>query len=88
VGRRSRTHLANARPDHERGFWVLGGAYMSEPPAEGRPPPMLGSTLIAVADTKEEVLDKLRDDIYAKEGVWDLDKVQIWPFRSAIRSGM
>lgn len=67
---------------------MLGGAYMAEPPVEGRPPPMLGSTLIAVAETKEEVLDRIRSDIYSREGVWDLDKLQIWPFRSAIRSGM
>jgi hypothetical protein len=67
---------------------VLGGAYMAAPPVDGETPQMLGSTMIAVADTKEEVLEKLRNDIYAREGVWDLEKVQIWPFRSAIRSGM
>jgi uncharacterized protein len=61
---------------------------MAQPPVEGHAPSMLGSTLIAVAETKEEVLDKIRSDVYAKEGVWDVEKVQIWPFRSAIRSGM
>jgi len=55
---------------------------------EGEAPSMLGSTLIAVAETREEVLEKIRSDVYAKEGVWDVEKLQIWPFRSAIRSGM
>jgi hypothetical protein len=84
----NRTHLANIEPDHKRGFWVLGGAYMAEPPVEGSTPRMLGSAMLAVADSKEEVLEKIRNDVYATSGVWDVDKVQIWPFRSAIRSGM
>jgi hypothetical protein len=42
--------------------------------------------MLAYAETKEEVLEKIRTDIYAESGVWDLSKVQIWPFRSAIRS--
>lgn len=34
-----------------------------------------GSTVVAWASSKEEVLDILKADIYAKEGVWDLEKV-------------
>ena len=61
---------------------------MSSPPKEGTTPDMIGSALIAVAETKEEVLEKLRKDVYATSGVWDVDNAQIWPFRSAFRTGM
>jgi hypothetical protein len=84
----NRTHLEGVQAEHKAGFFVLGGAYMSSPPKEGETPPMIGSALIAVAETKEEVLDRLRSDVYTTSGVWDVDKAQIWPFRSAIRSGL
>ena len=37
------------------------------------------------AKTKEEVLERMKKDVYVTEGVWDLSKVQIYPFRSAVR---
>jgi hypothetical protein len=83
-----RTHLKNVKSEFEAGNFVLGGAYMSAPPKEGETPPMIGSALIAVAETKEEVIEKLKKDIYATSGVWDVDNAQIWPFKSALRSGL
>jgi uncharacterized protein len=40
--------------------------------------------MLAHAETKEEVLEKLKKDIYSESEVWDWSKVQIYPFRSAI----
>lgn len=37
---------------------------------------MSGSTLVIVASSKEEILQTLREDVYAKSGVWDVDKVR------------
>ena len=34
-----------------------------------------GSALVAVAESKEEILNDLKNDIYAREGVWDVEKV-------------
>lgn len=34
-----------------------------------------GSTLMVLASSKEEVVDLLKDDVYVKSGVWDLEKV-------------
>lgn len=34
-----------------------------------------GSTLMVLASSKEEVIDLLKDDVYVKSGVWDLEKV-------------
>lgn len=35
--------------------------------------------MLATASSKEEVLEVLRRDIYTREGVWDLEKVEIIP---------
>jgi hypothetical protein len=35
--------------------------------------------MLAFADSREEVLKALQEDIYYKSGVWDWDKVQIYP---------
>ena len=34
-----------------------------------------GSALIVVAESKEEVLDLLKKDVYVDAGVWDLENV-------------
>lgn len=75
-------------PAHEAGFWPVGGALLSKPPKEGEPLPIIGSAMIAYAETKEEVIEAIKKDIYYTAGVWDLSKIQIWPFRSAIRKGL
>lgn len=35
-----------------------------------------GSTLVVVASSRQEVIDMLKDDVYVKSGVWDLEKVR------------
>ncbi|KAI7379814.1 hypothetical protein KC336_g19110, partial [Hortaea werneckii] len=52
---------------------------------EGEPPKINGSVMLAVADTKEEVMKNVKEDVYFKSGVWDESKIQIFPFKSAIR---
>ena len=44
-----------------------------------------GSTLMVVAESKQAVIDLIKDDIYVKSGVWDLEKVMIWPAKIAFR---
>lgn len=61
---------------------------MEAVPEDGKTPPIIGSAMLAYAESKEEVLEKLKNDVYSKEEVWDWDRVQIWPFRSAIRTGL
>lgn len=39
----------------------------------------MGSTLVAEADSKQDIIDILSKDIYATSGVWDIEKVRI-PF--------
>ncbi|KAF2663768.1 hypothetical protein BT63DRAFT_460892 [Microthyrium microscopicum] len=81
-------HLENITPAHKEGNVPMGGAYLAEPPKEGETPKMLGSAMVFLASSKEEVVERLRGDIYTTSGVWDVDNAQIWPFKTAIRSGL
>lgn len=44
-----------------------------------------GSTLVVVAESKQAVIDLIKDDIYVRSGVWDLEKAQIWAAKIAFR---
>jgi hypothetical protein len=68
-------HIKHTGPDVESGLIVLGGAMLEEPIREGVPPKMKGSVLMCVADTEEEVLERVRRDVYYEAGVWDKEKV-------------
>jgi hypothetical protein len=70
-----RDHLKNIKPEADSGFWVFGGAMLDNVPQEGSPLEIRGSVMLAVASSKEEVLEKIKKDVYAAEGVWDMDKV-------------
>jgi hypothetical protein len=51
------------------------GAILEEVPKEGEAMKMMGSAMVCVAASKEEVYEVLKNDIYAKNEVWDLSKV-------------
>lgn len=55
----------------------MGGASLDEPVKEGEGPKINGSVMLARADTEGEVMEKIRDDVYYKHGVWDTDKVSV-----------
>lgn len=48
-------------------------------PVEGETPAFKGSMAIYQAESIEEVRNLLSQDVYAKEGVWDLDATTIVP---------
>ncbi|KAA8649154.1 hypothetical protein EYZ11_006067 [Aspergillus tanneri] len=81
-------HLENIKPLVEAGLVFMGGAMLDSHPVEGQTPPVNGSIVMYVGESKDEVLDLIRKDIYTTSGVWDLDKVQIIPFKSAVRVSM
>ncbi|CAG8982391.1 hypothetical protein HYALB_00007513 [Hymenoscyphus albidus] len=68
------THFAGLKAGVESGFWKMGGAFLEDFPKEGEGLKMKGSAMIAIASSKEEVLEVLKNDIYAKSGVWNFDK--------------
>lgn len=66
------------------------GAMLEEPIKEGDsgPPKMKGSAMLIGAKTKEEVIERVKKDVYVNEGVWDVESIQIIPFRSALRKAL
>ncbi|KAF7506204.1 hypothetical protein GJ744_012184 [Endocarpon pusillum] len=70
----------SAHPEAEEG----GGGAASAPP----PPPMTGSVMLVTAESEEEVREFVRADVYARSGVWDVQKMTVWPFRTAVRRGV
>ncbi|OJK02512.1 hypothetical protein ASPACDRAFT_41341 [Aspergillus aculeatus ATCC 16872] len=78
-------HLANVTPLVESGKVVLGGAMLDQHPKPDDSVSFKGSVMIYVAESKEEVERLVKNDIYTKSDVWDLEKAQIIPFKSAAR---
>ncbi|CAK7901815.1 hypothetical protein CAAN1_11S04698 [[Candida] anglica] len=46
-----------------------------------------GSAFHLMADSREDIIEFLKKDIYAKEGIWDLDSVVAHPIGVACRLG-
>jgi len=65
---------------------VFGGASLDEPIKEGQGPKINGSVMLARADTKEEVMEHVKKDVYFTNGVWDESKVSIpcFSYRNAL----
>lgn len=78
-------HLAGIPPLVEQGKLVCAGALYNAPTKEGEEPTFAGSHLQIVADTKEEAIEIIKADTFAKEGVWDLDNILIYKFGCAVR---
>lgn len=84
----SEEHFAGIPPLVEQGKIVCGGALYNEPTTPGAEPTSAGSHLQVVADTKEEVLELIHKDIFAKNGIWDLENIIIYRFGCAVRQPM
>ncbi|KAJ5403270.1 hypothetical protein N7509_003141 [Penicillium cosmopolitanum] len=78
-------HLEGVKPLVAGGSIVAGGAMLNAHPAEGETPSFKGSMMLAQAENEEEVRKILENDIYVRSGVWDMEKAQIIPFKSAVR---
>ncbi|KAI9930839.1 hypothetical protein ASPWEDRAFT_47814 [Aspergillus wentii DTO 134E9] len=81
-------HLENVKPLVEQGSVVIGGATFDHHPTGGETPAFNGSMLIVVVENEEQVWEILKNDVYVKNGVWDLERAQIIPFKSAVRTAL
>lgn len=78
-------HLAALPPLVEQGVLVCAGAIYNEPTTPGGDRTFAGSHLQIAAETKQEALDVIYGDIFAKEGIWDLENIIIYQFGCANR---
>ncbi|CAL9735841.1 hypothetical protein MOSE0_I05688 [Monosporozyma servazzii] len=81
-------HFAGIPPLIQQGKVVCGGAMYNEPTTPGGERTVAGSHLQIVADTKEEALQLIHNDIFAKKGIWDLDSILLYQFDCAVRLPM
>ncbi|KAK2038464.1 hypothetical protein LZ31DRAFT_478801 [Colletotrichum somersetense] len=81
-------HLAGAQAQAGNRKVALGGAMLGEHPAEGQTPSFKGSVIIYTVKDAEEAWELIRNDAYAKNDVWDLEKAQVIPFKSAVRESL
>ncbi|KAK2754632.1 ycii-related domain protein [Colletotrichum kahawae] len=83
------SHLAAAKSAASEGKVAVGGAmFESEHPSEGKTPAFKGSMIIYTVKDADEAWELINNDVYAKNGVWDLEKAQVIPFMSAVRQGL
>lgn len=50
-------------------------------PKEGETPSFKGSAMMVLAENEEEARKLLENDVYTRNGVWDIENVQIIPVR-------
>ncbi|CZT25426.1 uncharacterized protein RCC_11158 [Ramularia collo-cygni] len=80
-------HLEELKPHVESGAIVLGGASLDEPLQEGVGMKTNGSVIIIESDSEAEARRIVEGDVYYTSGVWDVEKIKMMPFASAIRKG-
>ncbi|KAI4099301.1 MAG: hypothetical protein LQ339_006093, partial [Xanthoria mediterranea] len=79
-------HLETIRTAAKKShFWQFGGALLDDVPQAGQSLKIRGSVILVQEDTRERVLQVLRQDIYHIRGIWDLEQAQIYPVSSASR---
>ncbi|QIW98197.1 hypothetical protein AMS68_003715 [Peltaster fructicola] len=81
-------HIEALKPNVDAGNFVLAGVTLDEPITPSKLPSINGSVLLVVAATREDVLEIVKKDIYNENNVWDWEKAQIIPFKSAARSAL
>ncbi|TQS33657.1 hypothetical protein Golomagni_05989 [Golovinomyces magnicellulatus] len=79
-------HIEELKKGQNEGFWQMGGACLEEAPKDGEDLKIHGSVMVALANSADEVLERLKKDIYAEQDVWDFEKVKIYPYVCAFRT--
>ncbi|TCD66660.1 hypothetical protein EIP91_001078 [Steccherinum ochraceum] len=76
-------HLVNAKKLTEAGTLKLGGAMLKDGTHLTDQPKMQGSLMIYEAESIDVVWKLIKEDIYYTGNVWDKERLQITPFKSA-----
>ncbi|ODV95112.1 hypothetical protein PACTADRAFT_49863 [Pachysolen tannophilus NRRL Y-2460] len=77
-------HLAAIGPNVEKGIVKnVGAIYHDIPTADNRP--FAGSSFNIEAESREEVIEFLKQDIFAKKGIWDIENALIYPYGCVYR---
>lgn len=80
-------HFESAKPDVASGFFAVAGKIYDAPFAIDEEHRIAGTFLVVRARTKEEVLERLRRDLFYVHGVWEWDRLMMWPCKSTFSGG-
>ncbi|KAL6838025.1 hypothetical protein V8C40DRAFT_231429 [Trichoderma camerunense] len=81
-------HFSDMTPTLKDGWLKMGGGILNEVPEDDNDPntfDFAGSIMVLVAKSKEDAINKVKDDIYVRAGVWDLEKAQVYPYKNGFR---
>ncbi|KAF3181031.1 hypothetical protein TWF225_004006 [Orbilia oligospora] len=81
-------HLKVANERAANGLINFGGVMLHEHIKEGETPKFKGSIMLFSVETKEEIWEMIKSDKYVENDVWDLEKVEIIPFKTALRRAL
>ena len=81
-------HFAKIKADVDAGIITFGGGLLEEHGDGEEPPKVKGSIMTIMAESAEAVWERIRNDEFAIAGVWNLERVEIHPFKCAIRLPM
>ncbi|KAF3167821.1 hypothetical protein TWF106_005320 [Orbilia oligospora] len=81
-------HLKVANERAANGLINFGGVMLHEHIKEGETPTFKGSIMLFSVETKEEIWEMIKSDKYVENDVWDLEKVEIIPFKTALRRAL
>ncbi|KZT65387.1 hypothetical protein DAEQUDRAFT_676885 [Daedalea quercina L-15889] len=81
------SHLANAKKIHANGTLIakIGGGLLAQESiaSPNAPLTLVGSMMVIEADSIESARKVIESDIYYQSGVWDKEKLQIFPWLQA-----
>ena len=75
-------HVKQVMPKIESGELPYFGVTLSQHSTGGDAPEINGSIVVIKAADEATVRKMLADDPYTQAGVWDVEKAQIWAFKS------
>ncbi|KAL1895029.1 hypothetical protein Sste5346_005449 [Sporothrix stenoceras] len=81
-------HYADAKSLIESGFITFAGGILENPTTDGDNKDMTVTLFTVSVPTREEAKAILERDVYTKEGIWDVSKAEIFPFKTGIRAAM
>lgn len=79
-------HIEYYKPIRAANQLIFAGPMLQNHTLTNNALPMNGSVLVLRLAEEEDVWGKLRADPFCKEGIWDMDKITITPFKSTVRT--
>nr|ANF07294.1 YCII-related domain protein [Paecilomyces fulvus] len=78
-------HSPNFVRLHNEGYVSWAGPLFEKHVSGDVQRPFKGSAMVVNEQNREGFIQKIASDVYVKEGIWDLERAQVIPFRTTMR---